>query len=129
VPAAEAAVGRLIQDHGLNRGCDNQNRGSFCLRLPERNNFRSALQEQKKVGSGGAFFVALLLILLAIGAGGLQIQTVVSRWRDYGILQAVGFTPGQVLVYYGLQFTLVLTSGIVIAQSPLSCCRRYPQRR
>src|ERR1700741_5505275 len=88
---------------------------SFCLRLPERNNFRSALEEQNKVGSGGAFFVALLLILLAIGAAGLQIQTVLSRWRDYGILQAVGFTPGQVLVYYGLQFALVLSSGIAIA--------------
>jgi hypothetical protein len=30
-------------------------------------------------------------------------------------LQAVGFTPGQVLVYYGLQFALVLSSGITIA--------------
>jgi len=56
-----------------------------------------------------------LLILLAIGAAGLQVQAVVSRWRDYGILQAVGFTPRQVLVYYGLQFALVLTSGIAIA--------------
>ena len=81
----------------------------------KRNNFRSALQEQNKVGSGGAFFGALLLILLAIGAAGLQVQTVLSRWRDYRILQAVGFTPGQVLVYYGLQFALVLSSGIAIA--------------
>ena len=30
-------------------------------------------------------------------------------------MQAVGFAPGQVLVYYGLQFALVLTSGIAIA--------------
>jgi hypothetical protein len=115
VPAAEAAVERLLQDRGLNRECDEQRRRSFCLRLPERNNFRSALQEQNKVGRGGTFFVALLMILLTIGAAGLQVQTVVSRWRDYGILQAVGFTPGQVLVYYGLQFTLVLTGGIAIA--------------
>ena len=85
------------------------------MRLPDRNNFRSALQEQEKVGSGGAFFVVLLLILLAIGAAGLQVQVVLSRWRDYGILQAVGFTPGQVLIYYGLQFALVLISGIAIA--------------
>jgi ABC-type antimicrobial peptide transport system permease subunit len=85
------------------------------VRLPERNNFRSALQEQEKVGSGGAFFIALLLILLAVGAAGLQTQTVLSRWRDYGILQAVGFTPGQVLLYYGFQFALVLISGIAIA--------------
>src|SRR5262249_11726219 len=115
VPAAEAGVERLLQDRGLDEECDQQHRHSFCLRLPERNNFRAALQEQSKVGTGGAYFVALLLILLAVGAAGLQIQTVVSRWRDFGILQAVGFTPGQVLVYYGLQLTLVLTSGIVIA--------------
>jgi ABC-type lipoprotein release transport system permease subunit len=85
------------------------------LRLPERNNFQSALREQNKVGQGGSFFVGLLLILLAIGAAGLQVQTVVSRWRDYGILQAIGFTPGQVLIYYGLQFALVLTTGVAIA--------------
>jgi hypothetical protein len=115
VPAAEVGVERLLRDRGLDRECDEQRGRSFCLRLPERNNFRSALQEQEKVGSGGAFFVALLLILLAIGAAGLQVQTVLSRWRDYGILQAVGFTPGQVLVYYGLQFALVLSSGIAIA--------------
>jgi hypothetical protein len=115
VPAAEAVVERLLQDRGLDRECDKQRLSSFCLRLPERNNFQSALLEQHKVGSGGAFFVALLLILLAVGAAGLQIQTVVSRWRDYGILQAVGFTPSQVLVYYGLQFTLVLAGGIAIA--------------
>ena len=115
VPAAEAAVERLLRDRGLDRECDQQRQRSFCLRLPDRNNFRSALQEQNKVGSGGAFFVALLLILLAIGAAGLQVQAVVSRWRDYGILQAVGFTPRQVLVYYGLQFALVMASGIVVA--------------
>ena len=115
VPAAEAAVERLLRDRGLDRECDERRGRSFCLRLPERNNFRSALQEQEKVGSSGAFFVALLLILLAIGAAGLQVQAVLSRWRDYGILQAVGFTPGQVLLYYGLQFALVLSSGIAIA--------------
>ena len=115
VPAGEAAVERLLQDRGLNRGCEEQRPRSFCLRLPERNNFRSALEEQNKVGRGGGFFIALLLILLAIGAAGLQVQTVLSRWRDYGILQAVGFTPGQVLGYYGSQFALVLTSGIAIA--------------
>jgi hypothetical protein len=115
VPAAEAAVERLLRDHGLDLKCDEHRGRSFCLRLPERNNFRSALEEQNKVGSGGAFFVALLLILLAIGTAGLQVQTVLSRWRDYGILQAIGFTPGQVLVYCGLQFALVLTSGIAIA--------------
>ena len=83
--------------------------------LPERNNFQSALQEQNKVGSGGGFFVGLLLILVTAGAAGLQIQTVVSRWRDYGILQALGFTPAQILVHHGVQLVLVLASGVVIA--------------
>jgi len=115
VPATEAAVEQLLQERGLDRGCDDQSRRLFCLRLPERNNFRSALQEQSKVGHGGAFFLGLLLILVAIGAAGLQVQAVISRWRDYGILQALGFTPRQVLVYHGLQFALVLTSGIAIA--------------
>jgi len=115
VPVVEAAVEQLLEERGLDRGCDDQSRRLFCLRLPERNNFRSALQEQSKVGHGGAFFLGLLLILVAIGAAGLQVQAVVSRWRHYGILQALGFTPGQVLVYHGLQFALVLTSGIAIA--------------
>ena len=115
VPVAEAAVERVLHEGGLDRECDARRGRSVCLRLPERNNFWSALQEQEKVGGGGAFFVALLLILLAFGTAGLQVQSVVSRWRDYGILQAVGFTPRQVLVYYALQFALVLTSGIAIA--------------
>src|SRR5690349_4549222 len=71
VPAAEASVERLLRDRGLDRDCDERGR-SFYLRLPERNNFQSAVQEQNKIGSGGAFFVALLLILLAIGTAGLQ---------------------------------------------------------
>ena len=50
-----------------------------------------------------------------IGATGLQVQTVISRWRDYGVLQALGFTHGQILAYYGLQFVLVLTGGVTIA--------------
>jgi len=115
VPAAEAAVERLLRQRGLGEGCDGQSSRSFCLRLPEKNNFRMALEEQNKLGTGGAFFVALLLALLAIGAAGLQVQTVISRWRDYGVLQALGFTPGQILAYYGLQFVLVLTGGVTIA--------------
>jgi hypothetical protein len=114
-PAAEAAVEQLLQQRGLERRCDVQSTRSFCLRLPERNNFQSALQEQSKVGSGGGFFVSLLLILVTAGAAGLQVQTVVSRWRDYGILQALGFTPAQVLVCYGLQLGLVLVSAVAIA--------------
>ena len=115
VPATEATVEQLLQHRGLRRRCDEQGPTTFCLKLPERNNFQSVLQEQKKVGSGGGFFVGLLLILVTIGAAGIQVQTVVSRWRDYGILQALGFTPGQILVYYALQLALVLVSGVAIA--------------
>jgi hypothetical protein len=115
VPLAEAAVERLLRKRGLDSGCDPGNSGSFCLVLPERNNFRAALEQQTKVGTGGAFFIALLLAILGIGTAGSQIQTVISRWRDYGVLQALGFTPGQLLVYSGLELALVLGSGIAIA--------------
>ena len=56
-----------------------------------------------------------MLILVTAGAAGLQVQTVVSRWRDYGILQALGFTPALILVYYANQLALVLASGVAIA--------------
>jgi hypothetical protein len=115
VPAAEAAVEQLLLQRGLEQGCEARSPDAFCLLLPERNNFRTALQEQMKVGSGGAFFVTLLLVLVAVGTAGLQVQTVVTRWRDYGVLQALGFTPGQILVYYGLQLALVFAGGVAIA--------------
>ena len=115
VPAAEAAVEILLRQRGLDQGCEGRSSVAFCLLLPERNNFRTALREQMKVGSGGAFFVTLLLVLVAVGTAGLQVQTVVTRWRDYGVLQAPGFTPGQMLVYYGLQLASVLAGSVVIA--------------
>jgi len=115
VPLAEAAVERLLRKRGLNPGCEPGSSGSFCLLLPERNNFRAALEQQTKIGTGGAFLIALLLMLLGIGTAGSQIQTVLSRWHDYGVLQALGFTPGQLLVYSGLEIALVLGAGIAIA--------------
>ncbi|MBO0736874.1 MAG: hypothetical protein J2P48_09935 [Alphaproteobacteria bacterium] len=115
VPVAEAAAERLLLQRGLEQACDGQSTRSFCLRLPEKNNFRVALNEQKKIGTGGAFFIALLLTLVAIGTAGLQVQTVITRWRDYGVLQALGFAPAQILAYYGLQLVLVLIGGVAIA--------------
>jgi ABC-type lipoprotein release transport system permease subunit len=96
------------------------------LRLPERNNFRAALQEQTKVGAGGAFFIALLLILVAAGAAGLQIQTVLTRWRDYAVLQALGFSPAHILRYAGLQLGLVLGVGIALAATVALWLLRTP---
>jgi hypothetical protein len=115
VPVAEAGVEQWLSQRGLNQSCNGQRSRSFCLRLPERNNFRMAVEEQKKLGAGGAFFVALLLTLVAIGTAGLQVQTVIARWRDYGVLQAIGFTPGQILAYYGLQLLVILTGGVALA--------------
>jgi ABC-type lipoprotein release transport system permease subunit len=83
--------------------------------LPERNNFQVAFQEQSKVGAGGSFFIALLIALIAVGTAGLQVQTVVTRWREFGVLQAIGFSPGQIVGYYGLQLCLLLAGGIAFA--------------
>jgi hypothetical protein len=113
VPSAEAAVSRLLRERSLDSACDR--RESFCIFLPERNNFRAALEQQAKVGTGGVFFIALLMGLLGIGTAGSQVQIVISRWRACGVLQALGFTPGQVLVYSGLQPAAVLGAGIATA--------------
>jgi ABC-type lipoprotein release transport system permease subunit len=83
--------------------------------LPERNNFQAAFREQSKVGTGGSFFIALLVALIAVGTAGLQVQSVVTRWREFGVLQAIGFSPGQIASCYGLQFCLLLAGGIAFA--------------
>src|SRR5262245_23563665 len=53
VPAAEMAVRSLLKDRRLAEDCDVSPQRSFCLRLPERNNFEAAFREQNKVGAGG----------------------------------------------------------------------------
>jgi ABC-type antimicrobial peptide transport system permease subunit len=59
--------------------------------------------------------VALLLALVAIGTAGLQVQTVLTRWHDYGVLQAVGFSPSQIVSYFALQLVFVLICGVALA--------------
>jgi hypothetical protein len=115
VPAVEMAVRSLLKERRLAEDCDGSPQGSFCLRLPERNNFQAAFQEQSKVGAGGSFFIALLIALIAVETAGLQVQTVVMRWREFGVLQAIGFSPGQIVGYYGLQLCLLLAGGIAFA--------------
>ena len=115
VPAAEADADRLLREGGLSSNCDWPNVWSFCVRLPERNNFQTALAEQTKVGTGGAFFLALLLVLLAVGTAGLEIQVVLRRWRDYGVLQAVGFSPGPVFLFAAVQLAVIIVGGAAIA--------------
>jgi hypothetical protein len=115
VPAAEAAVKRVLEQQSLVESCKGATSASFCLRLPERNNFRAAQREQSKVGAGGAFFLSLLLALIAVGTAGLQVQTVLARWRDFGVFQAVGFSPGQILRFYAIELGAVLAGSIAVA--------------
>jgi hypothetical protein len=115
VPSVEAEVGSLLEQRGLKQGCSAGSEADFCLRLPERNNFQAALEEQKKLERGGSFFISLLLTLMAVGTAGLQVQLVLARWREVGILQAIGFSPIQVLLYSAIQLYAVLAAGIVAA--------------
>jgi hypothetical protein len=115
VPSVEMTVKSLLRERRLTEDCGLSPPGSFCLRLPERNNFEAAFQEQSKVGAGGSFFIALLIALIAVGTAGLQVQTVVTRWREFGVLQAIGFSPAQIVSYYGLQLCLLLAGGIAFA--------------
>lgn len=117
VPMAEAAVTSLLRRHGLRESCEVTRPASFCLRLPERNNFLAALDQESKLQKGGAFLVALLLVLLAVGGAGLQVQAVLARWHDYGVLQALGFSRGQILAYHGLQILLILAAAVGLAMT------------
>jgi hypothetical protein len=117
VPAVQREVVALLETEALKPAGEADPPGARTYRvlIPERNNFISAQREQRKVGTGGAYFAGLLLTLLAFGTGGLQVLATLRRWRDYGVLQAVGFSPGQILMVYGGQLLLVLTSAILFA--------------
>jgi hypothetical protein len=117
VPAAQKKVVSLLESQGLKLANEANQPGAHSYRvlLPERNNFVTAQREQGKIGTGGTYFAGLLLILLAFGTGGLQVLATLTRWRDYGVLQAVGFSPGQILMVYSAQLLLVLTTAILFA--------------
>jgi hypothetical protein len=115
VPSVEGAAISLLDQRGLKQDCGAATQAAFCLRVPERNNFEAALQEQRKLDTGGSFFVFLLLVLVAAGTAGLQIQLVLARWRELGILQAVGFSPTKVLLYFAIRLYAVLAAGIAAA--------------
>ena len=131
VPAAQKQVASLLETQGLKPTSEANQPGAHTYRvlLPERNNFVSAQREQRKIGTGGRYFAALLLILLACGTGGLQVLATLTRWRDYGVLQAVGFSPGQILIVYGGQLLLVLTSAILLAGLAVSLTSRLINSR
>jgi hypothetical protein len=115
VPSAEGEVTSLLEHRGLKQGCGTASEATFCLRLPERNNFQAALQEQKKLESGGSFFIFLLLVLVSVGTAGLLVQFVLARWREFGLLQAVGFSRDQILLYCAIRLTAVFAAGTVVA--------------
>jgi hypothetical protein len=115
VPSVEGEVMSLFDQHGLKQDCGTATKAAYCLRLPEQNNFETALKEQKKLETGGSFFIFLLLVLMAVGTAGLQVQWVLARWREFGILQAVGFSPIQVLLYSALRLYTVLAAGALAA--------------
>src|SRR5262249_58670197 len=74
VPAVEMAVKSLLKERQLTEGCEGSTPRSFCLRLPERNNFQAAFQEQSKVGAGGSFFICLPIGLFGVGSARLPVQ-------------------------------------------------------
>ena len=115
VSFVEGEARSLLDQRGLQQDCAAATQPAFCLRLPERNNFEAALQEQRKLETGASFFILLLLVLLAAGTAGLQIQLVLARWRELGILQAVGFSPFKILLYFGIRLYTMFAAGIGIA--------------
>ncbi|HWX28065.1 MAG TPA: hypothetical protein VNZ53_11605 [Steroidobacteraceae bacterium] len=123
VQSMKADVASLLETRGLKQDCTVTTVVSFCLRLPERNNFEAALKEQKKLESGGSFFILLLLSLLGAGTAGLQVQFVVAHWREFGLLQAVGFSPDQILLWVALRVGAVLAAGITIAGAVVMALR------
>jgi hypothetical protein len=115
VAQALAALSSLLRQRSFDENCTEPLARTFCMRMPERNNFEAALQEKKKLESGGSFFIVLLLLLVATGIAGLEIQTVVMRWGDIGILQAVGFSRSEVLGCLAYQLGFVLVGGVAFA--------------
>ena len=120
VPSVEGEAISLLDQRGLKQDCGAVSGATFCLRVPERNNFVAALQEQRKLERGGSFFILLLLMLVVAGAAGLQIQLVLARWRELGILQALGFSRSKVLLYFAIRLHTVLAGGIAIAAVAVS---------
>lgn len=120
VPSVQGEAISLLDRQGLEQNCGASNEATFCLRAPERNNFEAALEEQQKLATGGSFFIFLLLALVAAGTAGLQVQLVLARWRELGILQVVGFSPSQILLYFAARLYIVLGAGIAVAAATVA---------
>jgi len=57
----------------------------------------------------------LLLSLVATGSAGLQLQTVIRRGHEHAVLEALGFAPLQLLVYFCLRLLLIFGIGVAVA--------------
>lgn len=112
ITRAQRAVAALLDDGGDLAGAGAV---SWRVLVPEQNNYLAAQREQTKIGHGSTFFLGLLVLLIAAGAAGLSIQMVLTRWRQYGILQAIGFTPVAVVAVLGIQVAVVLGGAIGLA--------------
>jgi hypothetical protein len=115
VPMVQAALKSALEKRNIVDNCNDADQPAFCLRSPERNNFEAALREHTKVAKGANFFIILLLTLIGAGAGGLQVEMILRRWRDIGVLHAVGLSPCQILYCYIVELLLVLIAGVALA--------------
>jgi ABC-type lipoprotein release transport system permease subunit len=111
----QAAIKSALEKRNIVENCNDVDQQSFCLRSPERNNFEATLREHTKVAKGANFFIILLLTLIGAGAGGLQVEMILRRWRDIGVLHAVGFSLRQILYCYIVELSLVLIAGVAFA--------------
>jgi hypothetical protein len=117
VSATQNKVQSLLEAQGLKAAAENEQQRprTFRVLLPERNNFLGVQREQRKIGTGAAYFASLVLLLLAAVTGGLQTLASLARWRDYGVLQAIGFSPWQILIVTSGTLLLVLVGSIALA--------------
>jgi hypothetical protein len=115
VASVEEAVQQLLAQRGLLDDCRAIQLRSFCLQLPERNNFKTALHERTTFSTGTSFFMGLLLVLAGVTSAGLQLQTVIARWHEQAILEALGFTPYGLMLYFILRLSIIWGVGVTVA--------------
>jgi len=63
---------------------------------------------------GGYIFLALLVIVVAFGVLSSVFTSVLERTREFGVLLALGTTPGQIVVMVMLEAALLTLAGVVI---------------
>lgn len=120
VPRVEQEVAAALEAGGLTprrsgSGSGSGRAPSFRLLTPQRSNFGAALRQRATVAAGGRFFVGTLLLLLVVGTAGLQVQATLAQWRQYGILQALGFPRLAVARLHLGRLGLLLGAAVALA--------------